>query len=385
MGPAGLGVINPVSLTASVADAAFALGRLDQALHGHPLLPAALHRLRLDAVRRQAAVDGYAIDPWHLAAVIEHLPLRLGDEDRGGVFEAARYAFTQYQWLVAPDFDQEGVVQEAMAVLARGALTESPLLGVARGLHDWLEAGHTRPAMRTAIVRHLGTTLLRTPLPLTGAAALQADVPWGFAVWAPLFLQALAAEARDALRQLGLLEQAWRQARQIVATGRRSNSRAPAALDLIAAAPLISAGTLAGCLRMAPKNALALLDRFADQGVVVEVTHRSARRLFGLKGLAPLAEEVALPRRARRGGGRVRASAVEEVLVEETPVPATLSPLARWQPDYADLEAAMAAADQAVRNAGSRLVAMGFRVAGGSTQSHQDKSGREDGEGRRHE
>ena len=110
--------------------------------------------------------------------------------------------------------------------------------------------------MRTVIVRHLGTTLLRTPLPLTGAAALQADVPWGFAAWAPLFLQALAGEARDALRQLALLEQAWRQARQIVATGRRRNSQAPAALDLIAAAPLISAGTLAGCLRMAPKNAL---------------------------------------------------------------------------------------------------------------------------------
>nr|WP_246401737.1 hypothetical protein [Gluconacetobacter dulcium] len=358
--------------------AAFALGRLDQALHGHPLLPAVLHRMRLDAVRRQAAVDGYAIDPWHLAAVIEHLPLRLGNADRGGVFEAARYAFAQYQWLVAPDFDQEGAVQEAMAVLARGALTESPLLGVARGLHDWLEAGHARPAMRTAIVRHLGTTLLRTALPLTGAAALQADVPWGFAAWAPLFLQALAAEARDGLRQLGLLEQAWRQARQIVATGRRSNSRAPAALDLIAAAPLISAGTLAGCLRMAPKNALALLDRFADQGVVVEVTHRSARRLFGLKGLAPLAEEVALPRRARRGGGRIRASAVEEASV-----PATLSPLARWQPDYADLEAAMAAADQAVRNAGSRLDALGLwgpGGRGGSARSRQQGEAAEDRE-----
>ncbi|WP_183010587.1 hypothetical protein [Gluconacetobacter dulcium] len=363
--------------------AAFALGRLDQALHGHPLLPAALHRLRLDAVRRQAAVDGYAIDPWHLAAVIEHLPLRLGAEDRGGVFEAARYAFAQYQWLVAPDFDQEGAVQEAMAFLTRGARAESPLLGVARGLHNWLEAGHARPAMRTAIVRHLGTTLLRTPLPLTGAAALQADVPWGFAAWAPLFLQALAAEARDALRQIGLLEQAWRQARQIVATGRRGNSRAPAALDLIAAAPLISAGTLAGCLRMAPKNALALLDQFVERGIVVEVTHRSARRLFGLKGLAPLAEEVALPRRARRGAGRLPASVIEEPLVEEAPAPAVLSPLARWQPDYADLEAAMAAADQAVRNAGSRLEALGLGGLGGrggSAHSRQQGEAAEDRE-----
>lgn len=342
-------------LSASVADAAFTIGRLDQALHGHPLLPAALHRMRLDAVRRQAAVDGYAIDPWHLAAVIEHLPLRLGDADRGGVFEAARYAFGQYQWLVAPNFKQEGAVQEAMAALARGAQNESPLLCVTQGLHDWLEAGHARSAMRTAIVRHLGATLMRLPLPLTGAAALQADVPWDFTAWAPLFLQALAGEARDALHQVSLLEHGWLQARQAVAPGRRRNSRALAAIDLIAAAPLLSASTLAGCLQMAPKNALMLLDQFVDQGVVVEVTHRSARRLFGLKGLAPLAEGVALPRRARRGANRVC-----ETIAEDVSSLSSMSPLARWQPDYADLEAAMAAADQAVRNADSRLKDLGL-------------------------
>jgi hypothetical protein len=28
-------------------------------------------------VRRQAAVDGHAIDPWHLAAVLEGLRLRM--------------------------------------------------------------------------------------------------------------------------------------------------------------------------------------------------------------------------------------------------------------------------------------------------------------------
>lgn len=342
-------------LNASVTEAAFAIGRLDQALHGHPLLPAALHRMRLDAVRRQAAVDGYAIDPWHLAAVIEHLPLRLGDVDRGGVFEAARYAFTQYQWLAAPDLEQEDAVQEAMAVLTRKRRDDSPLLCVARGLHDWLEAGHARSAMRTAIVRYLGAMLTRLPLPLTGAAALQADVPWDFTAWAPLFLQALAGEARDALRQLGLLEHGWLQARQAVAPGRRRNSRALAAIDLIAAAPLMSAVTLAGRLRMAPKNALILLDQFVEQDIVVEVTHRSARRLFGLKGLAPLAMEVALPRRARRGANRAC-----ESIIESEPLLSTVSPLARWQPDYADLEAAMAAADQAVRNADIRLKALGL-------------------------
>ena len=45
-----------------------AIARLDQALDGHPLLPAFMYRVRLEAVRRQAAADGQLIDPWHLAA-----------------------------------------------------------------------------------------------------------------------------------------------------------------------------------------------------------------------------------------------------------------------------------------------------------------------------
>ena len=51
------------ALLEALARAALAFGRLDQALAGHPLRPAFLYRARLDAVRRQAAVDGQAIDP----------------------------------------------------------------------------------------------------------------------------------------------------------------------------------------------------------------------------------------------------------------------------------------------------------------------------------
>jgi hypothetical protein len=57
---------NPALLPA-LARAATACARLDQASAQHPLWPALLHRARLDAVRRQAAVDGFLIDPWHLA------------------------------------------------------------------------------------------------------------------------------------------------------------------------------------------------------------------------------------------------------------------------------------------------------------------------------
>jgi hypothetical protein len=68
---------DPMVLAGALAGAAAAIARLDQALAGHPLAQAFLYRARLDAVRRQAAVDGQLIDPWHLAATIEGLRLRL--------------------------------------------------------------------------------------------------------------------------------------------------------------------------------------------------------------------------------------------------------------------------------------------------------------------
>ncbi|MEA2768809.1 MAG: hypothetical protein QOD93_1771, partial [Acetobacteraceae bacterium] len=87
--------------------AAGAIARLDQALAFHPLRPAVLYRARLEAARHAAAVDGTGIDPWHLAAVLEGLRLRmdpsLAMRDRGSLFEAARHACDQYQWLVTPD------------------------------------------------------------------------------------------------------------------------------------------------------------------------------------------------------------------------------------------------------------------------------------------
>ncbi|MGK7871293.1 hypothetical protein [Falsiroseomonas sp. E2-1-a20] len=68
----------PPARLQALARAAAALARLDQASAQHKLLPALLHRARLDAVRRQAAVDGFLIDPWHLAALTEGLrPRRL--------------------------------------------------------------------------------------------------------------------------------------------------------------------------------------------------------------------------------------------------------------------------------------------------------------------
>src|ERR1700758_859487 len=65
-------------VASSLERAAGAIARLDSALAQHPLAPAWAWRARLDAIRRQAAVDGQVIDPWHLAALIEGVRFRLG-------------------------------------------------------------------------------------------------------------------------------------------------------------------------------------------------------------------------------------------------------------------------------------------------------------------
>jgi hypothetical protein len=65
-------IVEPCTLSL-VSSASPAMARLDQALASHPLQQAFLHRACLEAVRRQAAVDGELIDPWHLAVVLEGL------------------------------------------------------------------------------------------------------------------------------------------------------------------------------------------------------------------------------------------------------------------------------------------------------------------------
>jgi hypothetical protein len=340
--------------SSALAHASAAIARLDQALQSHPLQMAFLYRARLEAVRRQAAVDGQSIDPWHLAAVLEGLRLRMDSAlriiDRGAIFEAARHALGLHQWLAFPDFDQEGEVQSAEKALA-AVPASTPLLAAATGMHTWLNQGGARPPMRAALIRYWTRhCLLRLPVPLTGAAALRPDTPFEAAVWVPAFLTALAEEAADGLQLLFDMERAWFAARRGV-TGRRRNSRSAAAIDILAAAPLASATSLAAGLGMAVKNAAALLDGFCAEGIAVEVTHRSKRRLFGLAGLAPLRAEVAPPWRPMPGRGRGRPPILEiEVDQPSAPLPERpLSPIERRAFDYSELEHWIAHAEQAIR------------------------------------
>ena len=208
--------------------------------------------------------------------------------------------------------------------------------------------------MRFWVTQHL----LRVPVPLTGARALRPDTPWQRDTWMPAFLSALADEAADGLDLLVAMERAWRAARRAVA-GRRRHSRAAAAVDLLAAAPLLSATSLAAGFGMAVKNATLLLAGFCAEGIAIEVTHRAKRRLFGLTGLASLRDVVRPPYRPEpgRGRGRPPLAAEEAITVPALPSPPP-TPLDRRPFDYSDLAHWMTQMDQTIRQARRALGAV---------------------------
>jgi hypothetical protein len=352
-------------LAGALEQAAIAIARLDTMLSGHPLAPAWLWRIRLEAVRRQAMADGLAIDPWHLAATIEGVRFRMdrGVEmiDRGEIFAAARHALGLWRWFVHPDPAQLDTIQRAAATLS-ATERASPLLGAALGVHAWLDGEGERPAMRAAVALHWqrrGLMRLACPL-LTGAKALTGDTPWQIEPWTLRFLAALAEEAEAGAELLRVLEREWFAARSAV-RDRRRDSRAAAAVDIMAASPIVSATSLAASLGMAVKNAGALLDAFVERGIAIEVTHRAKRRLYGLKHLAPLREEAAPPRRPMSGRprGRPPRGAGGPIIAKESSEARAISPLLADRPaltpverqefDFTDLDRWMLEADQAIR------------------------------------
>jgi hypothetical protein len=194
---------------------------------------------------------------------------------------------------------------------------------------------------------------------------LSAEAPTEKAEWLTAFLEALASEALDYLQLLMDLEREWFSARGSVA-GRRSNSRAAMAIDVMAATPLLSSTTLAKAIGMSIRSATDLLDEFVRDGLVVEVTHRAKRRLFALSGLTPLRDEIALPRRPLpgRSPGRPRHDRPGVEVLEPVPTPApALSPIIRKAIDYSDLETWMAHADAVIRQTKRKLdqMAQGVR------------------------
>jgi hypothetical protein len=279
--------------------------------------------------------------------------------DRGMLFAAAHHAFELYRWFAVPDETQRAAIRLAADHLETVGTAQPPVLGAALGVHAWLDQGGARPPLRAALAVYWqarGLTALPCPL-LTGAAALGADIPWARDEWIGYFLTAVAGEAEDGLALLARLERHWVAARAAVA-GRRRDSHAGAAIDILAAAPLVSATTLGQALGIATNNATRLLDGFVGLGIVSEVSHRAKRRLYGLKHLAPLRDAVAPPRRPMPGRRRGRPStasvvadasrAVADIGVPFVPSP-PLPPLERQQFDFSDIDRLLDLTDQAIR------------------------------------
>ena len=132
------------------------------------------------------------------------------------------------------------------------------------------------------------------------------------------------------------------------------------AIDILAAAPLISSVTLASGLGMAVKNALELLTGFCAEGIAIEITHRSKRRLFGLAGLAPLRDEIEPPWRPEPGRGRGRPPTVriEEEPSLPPPPERPMTPIERRAIDYSELDQAMAHIEQTIRDTRRALDAL---------------------------
>ena len=117
---------------------------------------------------------------------------------------------------------------------------------------------------------------------------------------------------------------------------------------------------------MAVKNALLLLEEFCAAGIVVEVTHRSRRRIFGLAGLAPLRNEVAPPRRPQPGRGRGRPPLLSvEVLAAPEPLEPLTHRLEQPEFDYSNLAQYVAEAERAIRQTRRRLDPLILGMAAG--------------------
>ena len=234
-------------IVTALEDAAVAVGRLDAALAGNPLRRAWTFWSELDAARRHAEADGRKVDLFRLAAHLHGLPLRLGDTtsapERGREIAGLNYAVELRSWMAAPDAEQQRLRDIALDSLRDCGGGQPALVATAQGMLAWLAGQGSRPAIRAAVPLYLRdrAITIHALAAITGGDALRAgpDDPDGFTV---RFLDAVRREAADGRDLLLTMEREWRGARLRVdhRAGARSNSRLPAAVDLLASSPLLS-------------------------------------------------------------------------------------------------------------------------------------------------
>lgn len=349
--------------------AALAVARLDATLDGHPLLPAWQHWVRLEAVRAHAGLDGHRVDTQRLAAYIEGLRLRAPDtpahHERGADLDALSHALRLYGLMLAVADRRSGraldastdapehrrLVEDALRALTQPS-SGAHLPALARAMRAWLVEDRPRGAVRAALPAALQATgLTRGLLPILGGAdTLRPDSQTDPDGWTLAFARSLEREAADGLAILRRLEHSWRAARAAIGP-RRSNSRLPAAVDLLAATPLLGPVRLASLLGCSVRGAGMMLEDLMACGAAVEVTGRGSHRLYGLPGTEGIRGETAGPRRYGRRRGRPPKIMVPEPLAAtEPPLPSSPAParLDRLEVDYTALDALLADTDRVI-------------------------------------
>ncbi|MGA1859867.1 helix-turn-helix domain-containing protein [Azospirillum sp. 11R-A] len=223
---------------------------------------------------------------------------------------------------------------------------------LARAMRAWIVDDRPRGAVRAALPAALQATgVTRALLPiLAGADTLRPDSPLDPDGWTLAFARSLEREATDGLAILRRLEHAWREARAAIGP-RRSNSRLPAAVDLLAATPLLGPARMAALLGCSVRGAGLMMEELVACGAAVEVTGRGSHRLYGLPATEGIRGETAGPRRYGHRRGRPpkvivpEPLAVTEPLPPPPPVPARLE---RLEVDYTALDALLADTNRVV-------------------------------------
>lgn len=342
-------VVRPLST------AGMALGRLAHALEASPLHATWLWREITRSAVAIAHASGYHAKVDHLRLALIGAPLEREDNTSGlaaakRVFLASAPLFRSRQYAdsmempwprfwdgdaprggaEAEDGENPGVSDHDRA--GEGGTERGQLMKLVRELGAFADDGQ-RPALinlftdlkKHAATRSLSPPLVRVavPLALTEAGLVPKAAPGllggrrlalGFnrAVasekpltdWLAVALEALAKEAGQSHRRLVELErqhQAWHAA--LDGMGLRRHAKAPKALDLLAATPVLTIGLVARHLACSHVAAGKVIERLVGLGIVIEQTARSRHKVYIAGDLpAEVRDEAEL-------GGRLAVSA----------------------------------------------------------------------------
>ncbi len=327
-------IVNPAVLFHAYGKAERGLGKLAHALRTTPLHTAWLWRELTRTSVMIAQIQGYRAQVGQLRMALIGAPVERHDNTPGlaaakRVFLAADPLFrsaseTDSNQLLLPTFwDDEGRQSADDAggagedgrpkeVVQQGQADRQWLLALVHELAGFADDGKWPPLINLLVdlrrhagrpaARRLPVSLVRIALPLAlkqaglvpkAAPGLLggARLPLGMSrartlrqpvtEWLRGALEVLADEADQAYRRLAELthqHRAWHGA--LAGQGLRRHARAPQAIDLLAATPVLSIGLVARHLGCSHVAAGGITARLVDLGILIEQTSRSRHKLF---------------------------------------------------------------------------------------------------------